>query len=56
MTMLMNKDANTFFSFSLRMKNKLRLIISSALNKNDFKNCGCDEMINENNGKVSAII
>ena len=56
MTMLINKDVKTFFSFSLRRKNKLRLIINSALNKNDFMICGWDEMRNENNGIVSAII
>ena len=54
--MLINKVANTFFNLSLRKKNKPRLIINSVLKRNDFNICGWDEMRNENNGNVIAII
>jgi hypothetical protein len=54
--MLINKDVKTFFSLSLRRKNKLRLITNSVLSKNDFIICGWEEIRNENNGSVSAII
>jgi hypothetical protein len=54
--MLRKSDANTFLSLSFNKKNKLRLIINSALNRNDLIICGCDEIRNENNGRVSAIM
>ena len=54
--MLINKEEKTFLSFSLKKKNRLRFIISSALRRNDLIICGWDEIRNENNGSVSAII
>jgi hypothetical protein len=54
--MLRKREVKTFLSLSFNKKNKLRFITNSALSRKDLIICGCDEIKNENNGSVRAII
>ncbi len=54
--MLRKREVKTFLSLSFNKKNKLRFITNSALSRKDLIIWGCDEIKNENKGRVSAMI